>query len=432
MSSVDSSWLPPPPPSMANPARSPSPFRTNPAQEQYQLQVQPQRLNNGGGGGGGGIPQKQEYLPPPSPTQLNNNSTSSLGSVSSMSLQSNTSTPLPNSFINNNNSTNNSPNGYTQRPPSTASSLAPPSPLGAGTPQRTSRKMTAGSSPLAFSSPLASSTLSKIKPKPNMPTTLPLESVCECFICHSASPYSQQPPPEIPANERQELSRLAPTCPSIHLYCLASRLPMSLPLDPAQKSPLTRSILDYFYSTWIDDSDRGPRIQCLNFIPIHPIPATCFDRYLEGQSWNKRLCRPLWHAADLRCKLGMEGMYRNCMQDKCASCFIFNDGFEDTIAKNKYVYLSPHSSRAHEQFIGSKPTAANAESDDNKVMCMVLTFAALGRSYDVPPSKDKMKRPPKGWDVVHRQVEDIHPSEEYGIFAADALIPLAMVLYKVI
>lgn len=329
MSSVDSSWLPPPPTSMANhsPARSPSPCRTNPAQEQYQLQVQPQRYTNGGA-----IPQKQEYLPPPSPTRLNNSSTSSLESVSSMSLQSNTSIPLSNNFINN--STTNSTNvGYiAQRPPSNAS-LTPLSPLGAGTPRTSTRKMTAGSSPLAFSSPLASSTPSKIKPKANMPTTLPLESVCECFICHSASPYSQQPPPEIPANERQELSRLAPTCPSIHLYCLASRLPMSLPLDPEQKSPLTRSILDYFYSTWIDNSDRGPRIQCLNFIPIHPIPATCFDRYLEGQSWNKRLCRPLWHAADLRCKLGMEGMYRNCMQDKCASCFIFNDGFEDTIAK---------------------------------------------------------------------------------------------------
>ncbi|KAF8933411.1 hypothetical protein BGZ52_007797 [Haplosporangium bisporale] len=383
-----------------------------PAQE-YQLQV-PRNANVNNNSYG---PQKQEYLPP-SPTRLNNNSTSSLGSVSSMSLQSNTSTPLSNNLTSNINSTSNTVK-YTRPTSST-----PSSPLG-GTP-RTSRKMTAGSSPLAFSSPLAS-TPSKIKPKANMPTTLPLESVCECFICHSASPYSQEAAPEIPANERQELSRLAPTCPSIHLYCLASRLPMSLPLDPAQKSPLTRSILDYFYSTWIDDSDRGPRIQCLNFIPIHPIPATCFDRYLEGQSWNKRLCRPLWHAADLRCKLGFEGMYRNCMQDKCASCFIFNDGFEDTIAKDKCVYLSPHSSRAHNHFIGSKPTG---NVDDNKVMCMVLTFAALGRSYDVPPSKDKMKRPPKGWDVVHRQVEDV--SEEYGVFAADALIPLAMVLYKVI
>lgn len=95
--------------------------------------------------------------------------------------------------------------------------------------------------------------------------------------------------------------------------------------------------------------------------------------------------------------------------------------------RDKYVYLSPHSSRAHDHFIGSKSTG---NVDDNKVMCMVLTFAALGRSYDVPPSKDKMKRPPKGWDVVHRQVEDV--SEEYGVFAADALIPLAMVLYKVI
>lgn len=95
--------------------------------------------------------------------------------------------------------------------------------------------------------------------------------------------------------------------------------------------------------------------------------------------------------------------------------------------RDKYVYLSPHSSRAHDHFNGSKP---RGNVDDNKVMCMVLTFAALGRSYDVPPSKDKMKRPPKGWDVVHRQVEDV--SEEYGVFASDALIPLAMVLYKVI
>lgn len=100
----------------------------------------------------------------------------------------------------------------------------------------------------------------------------------------------------------------------------------------------------------------------------------------------------------------------------------------DDMNRNKYVYLSPHSSRAHDHFIGSKPTAIVV--DDSKVMCMVLTFAALGRSYDVPPSKDKMKRPPKGWDVVHRQVEEV--SEEYGVFAADALIPLAMVLYKVI
>jgi len=216
-----------------------------------------------------------------------------------------------------------------------------PSPRGIS-PQRVNRKTTVGSSPLA-TSPLASVSVrpTRIKAKPEMPTTLPPESVCECFICHSASPYSQQPPPEIPMNQRQELSRLAPTCPSVHLFCLASRIPMSLPLDTTQKSPLTRSILDYFYSTWIsEESDsKGPRVQCLNFIPIHPITVTCFDRYLEGESWNKRVCRPLWHAADLRCKLGMEGMYRNCMQDKCSSCFIFNDGFENTIAKYVYKWI---------------------------------------------------------------------------------------------
>ncbi|KAF9369012.1 hypothetical protein CPC16_004871, partial [Podila verticillata] len=55
-----------------------------PAQE-YQLQV-PRNANVNNNSYG---PQKQEYLPP-SPTRLNNNSTSSLGSVSSMSLQSNT------------------------------------------------------------------------------------------------------------------------------------------------------------------------------------------------------------------------------------------------------------------------------------------------------------------------------------------------------
>ncbi|ORZ01938.1 hypothetical protein BCR41DRAFT_375174 [Lobosporangium transversale] len=328
--------------------------------------------------------------------------------------------------------------------------------------------MTAGTSPLTSSpltsSPLASSPLasvslrpSKIKPKPDMPTTLPPESVCECFICHSVSPYSQQPPPEIPVNQRQELSRLAPTCPSIHLFCLASRIPMSLPLDLNQKSPLTRSILDYFYSTWVTDDDdtRIPRVQCLNFIPIHPITASCFDRYLEGQSWSKRICRPLWHASDLRCKLGMEGMYRNCMQDKCTSCFIFNDGFENTIAKNKYVYLSPNSSRAHDHMIALRSsTAGKGDGDldtDNKVQCMILSFAALGHTYDMPPSREKMKRPPKGFDVVRRQYEmnggngnssstssrnsdsSVATSgEEYGVFAADAIVPLVMVLYKVI
>ncbi|KAF9996127.1 hypothetical protein BGZ80_010244 [Entomortierella chlamydospora] len=334
-----------------------------------------------------------------------------------------------------------------QKPPSTSSST-PPSPLGPSAQRTSHRKITTGTSPLA-SSPLASEAIrpTRIKPKPEMPTTLPPESVCECFICHAASPYSQQPPPEIPVNQRQELLRLAPTCPSIHLFCLASRIPMSLPLDPTQKSPLTRSILDYFYSTWISDDTelRAPRIQCLNFIPIHPITASSFDRYLEGQNWNKRICRPLWHAADLRCKLGMEGMYRNCAQDKCSSCFIFNDGFEDTIAKEKYVHLSPNSSRAHDHFMTSRVSNANGSYDpDNKVRCMVLTFAALGLTYDVPPSNEKIKRPPKGMDVVRRQFEiqggrdgnsnglDNVTGEEYGVFAADALVPLVMVLYKVI
>ncbi|KAG0249244.1 hypothetical protein BG011_009470 [Mortierella polycephala] len=297
-----------------------------------------------------------------------------------MSLQSNTSTPVA---------------SYTGQRSASSNNLTP-SPLGMG-PQRTSnRKMTAGSSPLAASSPLATSPLAtsitrptKIKPKPEMPTTLPPESVCECFICHAASPYSQQPPPEIPANQRQELSRLAPTCPSIHLFCLASRLPMTLPLDTTQKSPLTRAILDYFYSTWIPDvnDSRGPRVQCLNFIPIHPITASCFDR-------------------------------------------------------NKHVYLSPHSSRAHDHLAGSRSQNNGSSTDllqesDNKVQCMVLTFTALGRSYDVPPGNDRMKRPPKGWDVVHRQFDthstgstDVTTGEEYAVFAADAIVPLAMILYK--
>ncbi|KAF9191422.1 hypothetical protein BGZ50_009376 [Haplosporangium sp. Z 11] len=418
------SWIPPQP---SHPARVHSPAGSNtplqPSHQELLLQQQ--------------SPQYPQYQQPPqSFRQHQNGSSASLGSVSSMSLQSNTSTPIA---------------SYTGQKPASSNNLTP-SPLGMG-PQRTShRKMTAGTSPLAASSPLATSITrpTKIKPKPEMPTILPPESVCECFICHAASPYSQQPPPEIPANQRQELFRLAPTCPSIHLFCLASRLPMTLPLDTTQKSPLTRAILDYFYSTWIPDvnDSRGPRVQCLNFIPIHPITASCFDRYVEGQSWNKRICRPLWHAADLRCKLGMEGMYRSCMQDKCASCFIFSDGFENTIAKNKYVYLSPHSSRAHDYLAGSRSQNNGSSTDllqdsDNKVQCMVLTFTALGRSYDVPPSGDRMKRPPKGWDVVHRQFDirrenhsmgstDITTGEEYAVFAADAIVPLAMILYKVI
>ncbi|KAG9069150.1 hypothetical protein KI688_010045 [Linnemannia hyalina] len=430
------SWIPPPlsqPSATYSPARSSSPYqpapelRPRPGQQQQQQQSEQQQQ------------QQEQYAPPPPPSQqrLNTPSSASLESASSMSAQSNTSPPIA---------------AYPgQRPPSSGSNLTP-SPLGASPQRTTPRKMTAGSSPLAASSPLATAHTrpSRIKPKADMPTTLPPESVCECFICHSVSPYSQEPPPEIPMNQRAELSRLGSTCPSIHLFCLASRLPMSLPLDTTQKSPLTRSILDYFYSTWIPDDNemRGPRVQCLNFIPIHPITASCFDRYLEGQSWNKRVCRPLWHAADLRCKLGMEGMYRNCMQDKCASCFIFNDGYEDTIAKNKYVYLSPNSSQAHSHLASTRlaPSGSNADMNadpSNKVQCMILTFAALGRSYDVPPSSMKMKRPPKGSDVVHRQVEVYRGgseseagsttlSEEYGMFAADAMVPLAMILYKVV
>ncbi|KAK3845892.1 MAG: hypothetical protein J3R72DRAFT_418051 [Linnemannia gamsii] len=410
------SWIPPPPsqPSATySPARTTSPYQAPP-------ELRPR-------------PNQQQYTPPAPPQQrLNTPSSASLGSVSSMSLQSNTSSPV----------------GPFPGPlPTSSSNNLTPSPLGLTPPRTTTpRKMTAGSSPLAA----GHSRPSRIKPKADMPTTLPPESVCECFICHSVSPYSQQPPPEIPMNQRAELSRLGSTCPSIHLFCLASRLPMSLPLDPAQKSPLTRSILDYFYSTWIsDDNDtRGPRVQCLNFIPIHPITASCFDRYLEGQSWNKRVCRPLWHAADLRCKLGYEGMYRNCMQDKCASCFIFNDGYEDAIAKSKYVYLSPNSSQAHSHLASTRVSPSGSNGDmyadpSNKVQCMILTFAALGRSYDVPPSNLKMKKPPKGSDVVHRQVEVYRGgsggeagsttlSEEYGVFAADAMVPLAMILYKVV
>jgi hypothetical protein len=54
-----------------------------------------------------------------------------------------------------------------------------------------------------------------------------------------------------------------------------------------------------------------------------------------------------------------------------------------------------------------------------------------------------MKRPTKGWDVVRRQYEvrkgsgnngnsEIIHGEEYGVFAADAAVPLVMVLYKVV
>lgn len=74
---------------------------------------------------------------------------------------------------------------------------------------------------------------------------------------------------------------------------------------------------------------------------------------------------------------------------------------------------------------------------------MILTFAALGRAYDVPPSNEKMKRPPKGFDVIRRQFEircgsngssspDTMTGEEYGVFAADAVVPLVMVLYKIV
>ncbi|KAF9103651.1 Heat shock 70 kDa protein 12A [Mortierella sp. AM989] len=205
-----------------------------------------------------------------------------------------------------------------QKPPSTSNSTT--SPTGNGTQRPSQRKMAAGTSPLT-SSPLASEALrpsTRIKPKPEMPTTLPPESVCECFICHAASPYSQQPPPEIPVNQRHELLR------------------------------------------------------------------------------------------------------------------------------DKYVYLSPNSSRAHDHLIASRAPTSGSNGDmtydpDNKVRCMVLTFAALGRAYDVPPSNEKMKRPPKGMDIVRRQCEvgsnstdslDSTTGEEYGVFAADALVPLVMVLYK--
>ncbi|KAG0365657.1 hypothetical protein BGZ54_006343 [Gamsiella multidivaricata] len=144
----------------------------------------------------------------------------------------------------------------------------------------------------------------------------------------------------------------------------------------------------------------------------------------------------------------MEGMYRNCMQDKCAGCFIFNDGFESVIAKNKHIYLSSNSSRAHDHLQGLRVPASGNKQDahpDNKVQCMVLTFAALGRVYDVPPGKERMKRPPKDLDVVRRQYEarrsnvgnssdgvETLTGEEYEVFAADAIVPLVMVLYKVV
>ncbi|KAF9163765.1 hypothetical protein DFQ26_002140 [Actinomortierella ambigua] len=343
-----------------------------------------------------------------------------------------------------------------------------------------SRKMTVGSSPLAQVTPLMPPGPIRKAPKPGMPSSLPPESVCECFLCHDLSPYSQNPPPEIPEYQRQDLARLGPTCPSIHLFCLASRLPMSLPLDTTQKTPLARTILDYFYSTWLtnDQGSRGssnnladlgmsssissstsyPRVQCINFIPIHPLTASGFDRYLESLPWSKRVCRPLWMAADVRCKLGMEGMYRNCMQDKCQACFIFNDGFEDTLAKNKLIYLAPHSSRVHEKSVDQqrhnaavsgtasfrrKKSQSAAEDplqyDDssNMIRCMVLTFAALGCTFEVGPMEaydgpERLKRPPKGFDIVRREYDlDDRSKVEYGVFAADAVVPLAMVLYKV-
>lgn len=94
----------------------------------------------------------------------------------------------------------------------------------------------------------------------------------------------------------------------------------------------------------------------------------------------------------------------------------------------------------------TRPTTTGSKKEatydpENKVQCMILTFAALGRVYDVPPSTEKLKRPPKGWDVVRREISQPNhadPSgsttagEEYGVFAADAMIPLAMVLYKVV
>ncbi|KAF9971661.1 hypothetical protein BGZ75_001790, partial [Mortierella antarctica] len=78
-----------------------------------------------------------------------------------------------------------------------------------------------------------------------------------------------------------------------------------------------------------------------------------------------------------------------------------------------------------------------AQESNNKVQCMILMFSSLGRSYDIPPSNDKIKRPPKGWDAVHRPFDirkenhrtgatEISAGEEYAVFAADAIVPLAM------
>ncbi|KAG0306278.1 hypothetical protein BGZ99_001808, partial [Dissophora globulifera] len=91
--------------------------------------------------------------------------------------------------------------------------------------------------------------------------------------------------------------------------------------------------------------------------------------------------------------------------------------------------------------LGSNAEAV--EEAEDKVQCMVLSFVALGRCYDTPPSSERMKRPPKGWDVVRRQYQtqskgnsveagDFTTGEEYGVFAADAVVPLVMVLYKVL
>ncbi|KAG0244612.1 hypothetical protein BGX31_008876, partial [Mortierella sp. GBA43] len=118
----------------------------------------------------------------------------------------------------------------------------------------------------------------------------------------------------------------------------------------------------------------------------------------------------------------------------------------------KYVYLSPNSSRAHDHLASLRTSnpGSNGEpltESEHRVQAMILCFAALGRVYDVPPSNEKMKRPPKGFDVIRRQFEtrcgsnssssssstpDSIAGEEYGAFAADAVVPLVMVLYKIV
>ena len=78
------------------------------------------------------------------------------------------------------------------------------------------------------------------------------------------------------------------------------------------------------------------------------------------------------------------------------------------------------------------------DDSSNKIRCMILTFAALGRTFEIGPMEtydgpEKFKRPPKGMDIVRREYDLGDSSKvEYAVFAVAAVVPLAMVLYKVI